>query len=108
MTGVPWVPSACTLPTVDRPLREAEFDALFVHDVIGVEDAPEGVRLELRAETDVVARAAELAVRETSCCSFFRFELSIAHGNTTMLVSAVPDHADVLDALADRARSLVG
>ena len=24
-----WVPEACTLPTVDRPLRLAEFDDLF-------------------------------------------------------------------------------
>ena len=26
-----WVPEACTLPTVERPLRVAEFDYLFAH-----------------------------------------------------------------------------
>jgi hypothetical protein len=25
-----WVPRSCTLPTVEQPLRAAEFDAVFV------------------------------------------------------------------------------
>ncbi|MBB6551859.1 hypothetical protein [Nonomuraea rubra] len=38
-----WVgPSACTLPTVEQPLRVAEFDALFAGAVQGV--APPGPR----------------------------------------------------------------
>ncbi|MFC7479812.1 hypothetical protein ACFQX7_06905 [Luedemannella flava] len=29
MTETAWAPEACTLPTAERPLRLAEFDALF-------------------------------------------------------------------------------
>ena len=105
MTNDAWVPAACTLPTADQPLREAEFDDLFAHDVLSVEESPESVRLELRPEPEVAARAAGLAARETSCCSFFTFELSIAEGRTEQMVSAGPLHAPVLAGLAQRARA---
>ena len=72
-----WVPDACTLPTVERPVRRAEFDALFAEAVVGVtHESPQRVRLELRAEPSVAARAADLAVKETGCCSFFVFDLA--------------------------------
>lgn len=32
----PWAPHACTLPTEERPLRVAEFDALFAEAVKNV------------------------------------------------------------------------
>ncbi|KQV75284.1 arsenate reductase [Aeromicrobium sp. Root344] len=107
MTQLNWVPSTCTLPTVDRPLREAEFDDFFASDVLGVDELPEGVRVALRTNPEVVARAATLAAREANCCSFFSFDLSIADGRTTMQVSATPEHAEVLAAVAVRARSRV-
>ncbi|MGW3610442.1 hypothetical protein ACWD6N_11205 [Micromonospora sp. NPDC005163] len=50
----PWVPQACTLPTVERPLRLAEFDELFASAVVGVERVDRlRVRLELRPEPTV-------------------------------------------------------
>ena len=107
MTDDSWVPSACTLPTVDRPLREAEFDDLFTNDVVTVEQSPHAVRLELRPEPEVAARAAGLAARETGCCSFFAFDLSIAEGRAELVVSTASTHGEVLAALADRARSRV-
>src|SRR4051794_34536524 len=96
MTDETWVPSACALPTVDQPLRVAEFDDLFANDVLGVEETPRGIRLKLRPAPDVVARAAGLAARETGCCSFFTFELTITEGRTEMIVSAEPSHRQVL------------
>lgn len=43
------VPTACTLPTADQPLRRAELDDLFAGDVLGVDQvSPLQVRLELR------------------------------------------------------------
>ncbi|MEV6153769.1 hypothetical protein AB0L53_25835 [Nonomuraea sp. NPDC052129] len=37
--GQQWVPSECTLPTAEQPLRVAEFDALFAEVVRAVSSA---------------------------------------------------------------------
>ena len=104
-----WVPEACTLPTVEQPLRRAEFDALFAEDVTNVERvSSERVRLELRAHPEAAARAAGLAMKETGCCSFFAFGLAISDGSVSMTVSTGAAHAEVLTALADRAAARVG
>ncbi len=104
-----WVATACTLPTVEQPLRGAEFDALFAHDLIGVtQESPRRVRLELRAEPAVAARAADLAVKEVECCSFFSFGLAITNGHVALAVEAGPAHETVLAALAARAESRLG
>lgn len=104
-----WVPAACTLPTVERPLRRAEFDDVFAHDVLSVaRESGQLLRLELRADPDVAARAAVLAARETGCCSFFTFELTLTEGRVTLRISAGSAHVSVLDALADRAASRLG
>lgn len=101
-----WVPDACTLPTADRPLRMAEFDALFADAARGVRRmSPEVLRFELAPDPDVAAGAAELAARETSCCSFFTFTLT-ADGAGLRLDVAVPaTRTEVLDALAERVAS---
>jgi hypothetical protein len=71
-----WVPDACTLPTADRPTRLTEFDDLFATAVRSADRTDPGrLRLELLASPEVAARAANLAVRETGCCSFFTFTL---------------------------------
>ena len=103
-----WVPAACTLPTVDQPLRRAEFDDLFANDVLTVDQTlPAEVRFELRADPDVAGRAASLAARETGCCSFFTFDLTISDGSVTLTVSTDESHTEVLTALEQRARDLV-
>src|SRR5689334_17518350 len=104
-----WVAEACTLPTVEQPLRRDEFDALFGEDVISVEQvSAERLRLGLRACPDAAARAAGLAVKEAGCCSFFTFGLSIGDGTVAMTVSTSAAHAAVLAALGDRAAARVG
>lgn len=103
LTG-PWVPRSCTLPTVDRPLRVGEFDELFAHAVRGVERIEPGrVRLELEPTAEVAARAADLMVRETGCCSFFTFTLTATGGALQVDVSVPAEHIDVVNALAARA-----
>jgi hypothetical protein len=100
----PWVPEACTLPTVEQPLRLAEFDSLFADAVRSVDRVdPLRVRLELGPDPDVAARAAHLVVRETQCCSFFTFTLSATGGQVLLEVAVPVGRGDVLDALADRA-----
>ena len=92
------------MPTAQRPLRLAEFDELFttaVRSIVRLDRRQ--VRLELAPEAAVAARAADLLVRETECCSFFTFTLTATGGQVSLAV-AVPDgQVEVLDALADRA-----
>jgi hypothetical protein len=100
------VPQACTLPTAEQPLRVAAFDELFTDALTGLKEiGPAGIRMRLRPETSVAARAAGLAVRETACCSFFTFALTTTGGDLTLDVTVRDEHAGVLRALAVRARS---
>jgi hypothetical protein len=104
-----WVPDACTLPTVEQPLRRAEFDDLFAHDVLAVHrDSPQRLRLELAPSPEVVSRVAGLAARETGCCSFFAFDVAIADGTASLTVETGPEHEAVLAALAARAQARIG
>ena len=99
-----WVPDACTLPTAERPLRLAEFDALFATAVRAVDRIDETrLRLGLVAEAGVAARVAELVVRETTCCSYFTFNLVATGGDLTLDVTVPSGQVDVLDALTERA-----
>ncbi|MEV4008957.1 hypothetical protein AB0J35_00545 [Nonomuraea angiospora] len=99
-----WAPSACTLPTAERPLRLEEFDALFADAVRAVRRPEETrLRLELAFSPRNAARAAELTARESRCCSFFAFTLGIAEGALTLDVQVPRRQTAVLDALQARA-----
>ncbi|MEU9885907.1 hypothetical protein [Sphaerisporangium sp. NPDC051011] len=103
-----WAPSACTLPTAERPLRVAEFDALFAETVQTVRrEERERLHLELVFGPEHAARAAELAARENGCCSFFTFTLTIADGSLTLDVAVPPEQIEVLDALQARAGAAI-
>lgn len=98
-----WVPEACTLPTVEQPLRLAEFDELCAA-VVGSVHRPDPTRLRLALDPGpaFAARAADLMVREAACCAFFTFTLTASGGHLALEV-AVPDgQVAVLDALAAR------
>lgn len=104
-----WAPDACTLPTADRPLRVARFDALFATGVTRMQrSAPDLARFDLRPEPAVAATAMDLCVRETACCSFFEFTLVATDGRVTLTVRTPPEHRDVLDAVVARARAAAG
>jgi hypothetical protein len=94
----------CTLASADQLTRLAEFDQLFAEMVVRADrPAPTRLRLELRRDPAAARRAAELAVAETACCSFFTFTLSAA-ADRLLLEIAVPDaHAPALAALAGQA-----
>ncbi|MBB5784504.1 hypothetical protein [Nonomuraea jabiensis] len=101
-----WVPSACTLPTAEQPLRGAEFDALFAGAVQAVHrPGRTRLRLDLLFAPDNAARAAQLAARESGCCSFFTFTLTIADGTLGLEVQVPEQHVKVLDALQARAEA---
>ena len=109
-TGIPpvtWAPDACTLPTPDRPLREAEFDTLFATALRGIERrTPTWLRLHLDAAAEAGTR--ELTARESSCCAFFDFRLTAGHAGLTLDVRVPPAQAAVLDGIACRAGAARG
>ncbi|MEU8076804.1 hypothetical protein AB0B31_15280 [Catellatospora citrea] len=100
-----WVPPACTLPTAEQPLRQAEFDALFSTALrAGVRLDGRRLQLTLVGEPSLRAAVEDLAARETECCSFFAFTVtSPAPGRVVLDVEVPAAHTDVLDALARRA-----
>ncbi|MBM0256107.1 hypothetical protein [Micromonospora sp. 4G55] len=105
-----WVPDACTLPTAERPLRLAEFDQFFRDAVRGVDRlSAEHLRLHLASAVQIEETARDLTVRESSCCSFFAFDLSRSGPEAlTLDVRVSAAHVDVLDGLAERAASAQG
>jgi hypothetical protein len=97
-----WVPEACTLPTVVRPLRLAAFDELFASGLRGqLRVSPTMVRWDFDPAVEATAR--DLAERESSCCSFFTFTFRAEAAGFEMDVAVGAAHIDVLDALAARA-----
>jgi hypothetical protein len=94
-----WVPPACTLPTADQPLRIAEFADLVAHAAVHRPE-PTRVTLGLEPTPEVAATAAGLAMRETACCSFFTFTLTVTEGRLDLDVTVPAGHEDVLAGLA--------
>jgi hypothetical protein len=95
-----WVPAACTLPTVEQPLRVAEFDDLFTA-VRGTERVAT-TTLRLNLDPSSLDFARDLAARETECCSFFDFRLRRDDdGGVLWLDVRVPAGREpILDAIA--------
>ncbi|MEU5722496.1 hypothetical protein [Micromonospora sp. NPDC047738] len=105
-----WVPNACTLPTAERPLRLAEFDQFF-RDAVRSADrlSAQHLRLRLTGGVQVEETARDLTARESSCCSFFAFDIFRSGPDDLTLDVRVPAaHTDVLDGLANRAASAAG
>jgi hypothetical protein len=98
-----WVPESCTLPTVDKPLRVAEFDDLFAMAVGPAErlDLTE-LRVRLPAGDDVVSAVRDLVARETACCSFFSFGVHPSSLRTELQARVPESQTAVLDAMEQR------
>ncbi|MFG2053238.1 hypothetical protein ACGFI9_04320 [Micromonospora sp. NPDC048930] len=105
-----WIPDACTLPASERPLRLAEFDRFLTEAVRGADRvSAQHLRLRLDGAAQVEETARDLTARESSCCSFFAFDLSRSGPDSLTLDVRVPaGRVDVLDALADRSASVRG
>jgi hypothetical protein len=96
------IAEACQLPLAERPLRLAEFEALFARGITAQQrPSPTVLRLTLRPGVEMAAR--DLTARETACCSFFTFGFSFAGDGVRLEVEVPPAYVRVLDALADRA-----
>lgn len=101
-----WVPQSCTLPTVEQPLRVAEFDALFASAVRPAERVSRTeLWMYLPGGADVVATARDVIERETGCYSFFAFDLRASAAGTELGVRAPDSQVAVLDAMQARAEA---
>jgi hypothetical protein len=96
---------ACTLPTAERPLRVAEFTALFAGLTDVDRRAPGSLRLRMADRPGLAERAGDLTGRESGCCSFFAFGLTRAGGELLLDVDVPDAHVDVLDGLERLARA---
>ena len=116
MTNTPvdlgdWVEVAgtsCVLPSEQKPLRQDEFDALFQSEVTAVDRGAEREAVfEFRPDPVTAGRIADLAARETQCCSFFEFTVVITAGRLTTHVRVPQAQVEVLDALVTRVRTSI-
>ena len=89
----------CSLPTLERPTRLAEFDALFASSARRVVRDGESARIHLDGAAGLADRLRDLTERETTCCSFFTFTLRIDRTGTSLTVRAPADAAVSVDAL---------
>lgn len=97
---------ACTMPTAERPLRLAEFDAVFAASVRSVRCRGNDVRMALTGSEGLLDRVRDLIARESSCCSFFTFTIDGTDQDLTLDISVPPARQEILDALAERAQEL--
>jgi hypothetical protein len=96
---------ACTLPTADRPLRLAEFEALFADHLTDASWDGDRLRLSLSGGAGLREQVADLTARESACCSFFDFALSGPADAVVLEVGVPPERREILDALAALARA---
>ena len=107
MDGLDWVPGLCTLPTEERPLRVAEWDALFTEILQRVSrPEPLRLRLDMHGGDGAEARVRDLADREGGCCSFFAFAVTAGPGAVVLDITVDAGHTAVLDALERRAAAV--
>lgn len=99
-----WVPTSCTLPTEEQPLRVAEWDTLFTERLLRASrPEPLRMRLDLRGGDGAEALVRDLAEREGGCCSFFTFTVAADADKVVLDIAVDAPHTAVLDALEHRA-----
>ncbi|MCX4091702.1 hypothetical protein [Nocardia sp. alder85J] len=101
-----WVPSSCTLPSVEQPIRVAEFDRFLTTSARTVR-RPGPARLEVIVDPDAETRARALAGRESNCCSFFTFDFITSTEGLVIGIEVPPAYIGVLDAFAVRTRATI-
>lgn len=98
------VPAACTLPTVEQPLRQEEFATLCRTALRSQERLGDRqLRLTLAGGSDLAETVRDLARRETECCSFFDFTITSTSGVVVLDIEVPAGHSSVLDGLSDLA-----
>jgi hypothetical protein len=109
MSDLAWVPQSCTLPTEERPLQVAEWDALFSERLTSSSrPEPLRLRLDLAGGAGIEGRVRDLVARESGCCSFFTFTTTPGEDLIGLDIAVDPAHETVLDAIAVRTARVQG
>ena len=98
--------TACTLPTVERPLRLAEFDALFAL-VESIEYDGNVARMHFSGPPTLHDQIVDLTERESQCCSFFTFAVDGTASEVDLGITAPAAHAEIVAALVARAQEVL-
>jgi len=94
----PDVPIACTLDAGETVDRTAQWRDVLAH--VGARQSTDtGVRLRFPSDPTIVARVAELTVKEADCCAFFAFALTVEHEGVWLEVAAPADGLAVVEQL---------
>jgi hypothetical protein len=93
------VPASCTLPTAQHPVRVAELEALFATASRTERVGDRHLRVSFAGHRGLDAQVRELTGRESECCSFFDFTVSIQSGQVLLDVRVPAARVDVLDGL---------
>jgi hypothetical protein len=99
-----WAPQACTLPQEERPLRQAEFSALFAAALRGI-NRVDAIHLRLILDPSFERLTRDLTDREVACCSFFTFTLERSGDDLWLDIQVPAAQAAVLAALANQAEA---
>ena len=94
----PDTPIACTLETNEHEDRAAQW-ADVLASVVAREPTDTGVRLRFPAEPALIARVADLTVREADCCAFFAFAITIEHEGVWLDIAVPPDGMPIVEQL---------
>jgi hypothetical protein len=92
-----WAPQACTLPREERPLRQAEFGALFAAALQEL-DRVDPVHLRMILDPGFEQLTRDLTDREVACCSFFTFTLEQSGDDLWLDIQVPTSQAAVLAA----------
>jgi hypothetical protein len=92
------IPIACSLTDSAARSQLGEWRAIIAAAVDAVDrGSPTELSLRLRADLAGLSDLVRLAQREQACCPFFDFTLRISAVSNTLVISAPPDAAPVLD-----------
>ncbi len=86
---------SCSLEPAEKRDRLADFAALALRAEERIEEQ-DTISLRFFPDPDLAREAAELASRETDCCSFIKFRLEIQAESLLMVASAPPMFSQVL------------
>jgi hypothetical protein len=94
--------TACDLEafTPDERDEHLRLSATLKASIVETRDVPAGIALHLDGGRDALVLAARWAALESGCCPFWRFELTLEHGATTLLLTGPQGARELLTSMA--------
>ena len=84
-------PVACALGAADLSAQAQRWRRLIAHAGIARLDAPNGLRIEFRADGAVAHELRRLVAIENECCAWAQWSVGVAPGHLTLDVTSTGD-----------------